>query len=93
MSLFPISKRLTFFGLFRICSFQGTCSLRSHVDRTAFGWRLANSGSASQTPRRMFTTERFLYFTKDLWALKYDLKPYGLKWTRTTDLTLIRRAL
>ena len=28
MSLFPISKRLTFFGLFRICSFQGTCSLR-----------------------------------------------------------------
>ena len=23
MSLFPISKRLTFFGLFRICSFQG----------------------------------------------------------------------
>ena len=22
---FPISKRLTFFGLFRICSFQGTC--------------------------------------------------------------------
>ena len=25
---FPISKRLTFFGLFRICSFQGTCLLR-----------------------------------------------------------------
>ena len=65
MSLFPISKRLTFFGLFRICSFQGTCSLRSHVDRTASGWRLTNSGSASQTPRGIFATERFLYFTKD----------------------------
>ena len=48
-----------------VCNFQGTCSLRSHVDRTAFGWRLANSGSASQTPRGMFTTERFLYFTKE----------------------------
>ena len=65
MSLFPISKRLTFFGLFRICSFQGTCSFLSHADRTAFGWRLANSGSASQTPRGTFAMERFLYFTKD----------------------------
>ena len=35
MSLFPISKRLTFFGLFRICSFQGTCSLRL---REALDW-------------------------------------------------------
>ena len=65
MSLFPISKRLTFFGLFRICSFQGTCSLRSHVDRTAFGWRLANSGSASQTPRGTFATERFFMLLKN----------------------------
>ena len=61
---FPISKRLTFLDLFRICSFQGTCSLRSHADRTACGWRLTNSGSASQTPRKIFTAELFFMLLK-----------------------------
>ena len=59
MSLFPISKRLTFFGLFRICSFQGTCSLRSHADRTAFAgaWPtrdLLRRHLAGCSPRNVF---------------------------------------
>ena len=63
---FPISKRLTFLDLFRICSFQGTYPLRSYADRTACGWRLTNSGSASQTPRRILTAELFFMLLKTL---------------------------
>ena len=35
-----------------------------------------------------------LSYTPTLWVLQCKIvKPNGLKWTRTTDLTLIRRAL
>ena len=35
-----------------------------------------------------------LTYTPTLWILQCKIvKPNGLKWTRTTDLTLIRRAL
>ena len=65
MSLFPISKRFNVFWIISYMQFSrymfAPLTCRSHSLR----WRLANSGSASQTPRGMFTTERFLYFTKD----------------------------